>query len=76
MGAPYPMPTSSMRLGGEEGIREGQGPLSYLALAEFSLLVVTASQGDTNLASDPSRRSCPTLGSTVPWWVLWRALLG
>lgn len=35
--------------GGTEGGRE---PPPYLALAEFSLIVVTASQGNTNLASD------------------------
>ena len=65
-----------MHLVGAEDTGEGQGPLSYLAVAEFSLLVVTASQGNTNLVSDPSYRSCPALGSTVSVEVLWRSLLG
>lgn len=35
----------------EEGT-EGQGPLSYLAVAELSLTVVTGSHGNTDSASD------------------------
>lgn len=41
-----------MPLVGGEGTEGGREPPPYLALAEFSLIVVTASQGNTNLASD------------------------
>lgn len=74
--SPAPSSASFMHLVGPEDTGGGQGPLSYLAVAEFSLLVVTASQGNTNLVSDPSHRSCPALGSTVSVEVLWRSLLG
>ena len=40
---PTPSSTSFMHLSGEKDTGEGQGPLSYLAVAEFSLLVVCLS---------------------------------
>lgn len=47
---PTPSSTSFMCLVGEEGA-EGPGALSYLAMAELSLAVVTSCQGSANLAS-------------------------
>lgn len=41
-----------------------------------SLCWLSAYQGNTNLVSDPSCRSCPALDSTLSAQVLWRALLG